>query len=349
MVFWRRTPAKKFGKVVLFGATSPVGLPLSLLLKLCPHVTELVCCSTALDNAAMPAAGVAVDLSQVDTDARVRYALDMNDWPAALHDANVVLVCSGASFDPLRADRDIALATTAPAATPVMAAIAASKCTAAIGVVSSPVNALVPYCAELLKREGRFDPRKLFGVTTLDVIRARRLVAEATGKNPYDINIPVVGGRGGITACPLIAQTGLDMSIGDIMHITHEVQMYGAPFETAREKEGGGTSLTTEVAPPVSLGLAQASYEFAVSLLKAQRGDYGIIECSYVESTMRPEVPFFSSRVRLGAEGVEELLPMRPLTMFENDIIEAAIPELVKDVEAGVAYASKPPAADPKA
>lgn len=343
MLFRRRGLRKRTGKVVLFGATSPVGQPLSLLLKLCPHVAELVCCATALDRPQVAVADVAADLSHMDTDARVLCALKTSEWPAALHDANLVLVCCGDSFDPLCEDRDIALATTAPAVAPIMRAIAESKCKGSVALVSSPVNALLPYCAELLKKEGRFDPRKMFGVTTLDVVRTRCLVADALGKNPFDISIPVVGGRGGVTACPLIAQTDLPVSMDDVVQITGKVQQYGAPFEHACESEGDATLPATEAAPPASLGLAQAAYEFAVSLLKAQRGDFGITECAYVESTMRPETPFFSSRVRLGEEGVEAIPPMGRLTTFEHDLVEAAVPQLVKDIEAGVAFAQRTP------
>ncbi|EPY27222.1 malate dehydrogenase [Strigomonas culicis] len=334
--FFRKKAEKKLGKVVVFGATTAVGQPLALLLKMCPHVRELVCCNTALDGP-VPTVGVAADISHMDTDAQVRYAQDVNDWPAALHEAQLVLVCSGANFDVLREHRDAALQATAPAMETVMRAVATGAPSAAIGIVSSPVNALTPLCAEYLRRENKFDPRKLFGVTTLDVIRARRLVAKALAKNPYDVNVPVVGGRGGATACPLVAQTGLRLADEEIMHITMEVQQYGSPFSEGRRSES--TSLTTAVAPPVALGTAYAAYEFAVSVLKAQRGDYGIVECALVESTMRPETPFFSSRVELGAEGVERILPMGRLTAFEEKLIDDAVAELVKDVEAGMAYA----------
>ncbi|KPI87658.1 putative malate dehydrogenase [Leptomonas seymouri] len=340
LLFFRRAPViPKSGKVVLFGCGNAVGQPLSLLLKMNPHVAELVCCSTSADGD-MPAHGVAADLSHMDTMPRVRYARGEEEWPALLGDAQVVLVCSGNSFDPLREDRDVALRSSAPAVRRVVQAVAKSDTKAVLGVVSSPVNALTPFCAELLKKSCKFDPRKLFGVTTLDVIRTRKLVAAALQMNPFDVNVPVVGGRGGITACPLIAKTGLQLPLEEIIRITLEVQSYGVPFE-ASVGEDTCDSLTTEVAPPVALGLAYAACDFTVSLLKALRGDMGIVECALVESTMRSEVPFFSSRVELGREGVQRLLPMGPLTSFENELIETAVPELVKDVEAGMEAASK--------
>jgi len=74
-------------------------------------------------------------------------------------------------------------------------------------IISNPVNSTVPIAAEVLKAGGVFDPKKLFGVTTLDVVRAETFVGEMVGKkNPTDITIPVVGGHSGETIVPLFSQ-----------------------------------------------------------------------------------------------------------------------------------------------
>ena len=41
---------------------------------------------------------------------------------------------------------------------------------ALINMISNPVNSTVPIAAEVLKSKGVYDKRKLFGVTTLDVV-----------------------------------------------------------------------------------------------------------------------------------------------------------------------------------
>ncbi len=47
---------------------------------------------------------------------------------------------------------------------------------AIINIISNPVNSTVPIAAEVLKIAGVYDPRRLFGVTTLDVMRANTFV-----------------------------------------------------------------------------------------------------------------------------------------------------------------------------
>ena len=42
-------------------------------------------------------------------------------------------------------------------------------------IISNPVNSTVPIAAEVLKAKGVFNAQRLFGVTTLDVVRAERI------------------------------------------------------------------------------------------------------------------------------------------------------------------------------
>lgn len=41
---------------------------------------------------------------------------------------------------------------------------------AILNIISNPVNSTVPIAAETLKKLGVYDPRKVMGVTTLDVV-----------------------------------------------------------------------------------------------------------------------------------------------------------------------------------
>lgn len=74
-------------------------------------------------------------------------------------------------------------------------------------IISNPVNSTVPIAAEILTAAGVFDPKKLFGVTTLDVVRAETFAGEVTGtKDASKTQIPVIGGHSGETIVPLFSQ-----------------------------------------------------------------------------------------------------------------------------------------------
>lgn len=75
------------------------------------------------------------------------------------------------------------------------------------------MNALTALCAEWLKAQGAYDPRKLFGLTSLDTVRARNLVSETLQINSFDITLSVVGGRGAGVSLPLLAQSKLRLPL----------------------------------------------------------------------------------------------------------------------------------------
>jgi malate/lactate dehydrogenase len=61
----------------------------------------------------------------------------------------------------------------------VLAGVAKHCPLAVLNIIANPVNSTVPIAAEVLKAAGCFDPKKLMGVTHLDVMRARTFVAAA--------------------------------------------------------------------------------------------------------------------------------------------------------------------------
>merc|ERR1711953_836241 len=88
----------------------------------------------------------------------------------------------------------------------LVSGVAAACPKACVLVISNPVNSTVPIAASVLQQKGVYDPRKLFGVTTLDVCRARTFVGQARGNDILKTNVPVIGGHAGTTIVPLLSQ-----------------------------------------------------------------------------------------------------------------------------------------------
>lgn len=91
--------------------------------------------------------------------------------------------------------------------------------------------------------------------------------------------------------------------------------------------------------PPAACLQAYAAARFSESVLLGLNGEKNIVECTYVQSSMVPGFEYFSSRVRLGPNGVEEFLPLGELTAFEQEGLEAMKGLLGKNIEAGVTFA----------
>jgi malate dehydrogenase len=73
-------------------------------------------------------------------------------------------------------------------------------------VISNPVNSTVPIIAEVLKKHGVFNARRVFGVTTLDIVRSSTFTSSVSGADPRKVRVPVVGGHSGVTIIPLLSQ-----------------------------------------------------------------------------------------------------------------------------------------------
>ncbi|KAI0045172.1 NAD-malate dehydrogenase [Auriscalpium vulgare] len=320
-------------KVVVLGAAGGIGQPLALLLKANPLVTEL----SLFDIVNTP--GVAADLSHIATPAKVEGFLPPDDGLAkTLKGADIVVIPAGVprkpgvSYDLFKINagivRDLAtgIATNAPKAF--------------VLVISNPVNSTVPIVAEVFKKHGVFDPKKLFGVTTLDVVRASTFVAEIAGdlgKAP-SVVVPVVGGHSGVTIVPILSQSSLPLPSGfaksDLEALTYRIQFGGD--EVVKAKDGAGSA---------TLSMAYAGAEFATKALKALGGEKGIIAPSYVnldadkaggdavKKQIGKDLEYFSSNVEIGPEGVVKINPLGKLTEYEQSLIVAAVPELATNIE----------------
>jgi len=111
-------------------------------------------------------------------------------------------------------------------------------------VISNPVNSTVPITAEVLKAADKFNPQRLFGVTTLDVVRSETFVAEIIGKaDPQELTIPVIGGHSGETIVPLISQAKPSVSIPDDKYdaLIHRIQFGGDEVVEAKDGLGSAT------------------------------------------------------------------------------------------------------------
>jgi malate dehydrogenase len=168
----------------------------------------------------------------------------------------------------------------------------------------------------------------LFGVTTLDVVRAKTFVGQVKNLDPTTLNINVIGGHSGVTIIPLLSQIkGVTFTKDEIDKLTHRIQFGGD--EVVKAKAGAGSA---------TLSMAFAAREFTVSLLKALRGDKKQIQAAYVHNN-GPYAPYFASQVTLGPSGAEKIHPVGPLSDYEKKLVDAALPELRSNIEKGEQFA----------
>ena len=64
----------------------------------------------------------------------------------------------------------------------------------------------MPIAHEVFRSRGVDNAARVFGVTTLDVVRANTFFAEAIRADPNQVAVPVIGGHAGKTILPLFSQ-----------------------------------------------------------------------------------------------------------------------------------------------
>lgn len=311
-------------KVAILGASGGIGQPLSMLMKMNPLVSVL----HLYDVANTP--GVTADISHMDTNAVVRGFLGQQQLEDALTGMDLVIIPAGVPRKP-GMTRDDLFNINAGIVKTLCEGIAKCCPKAIVNVISNPVNSTVPIAAEVFKKAGIFDPRKLLGVTMLDVVRANTFVAEVLGLDPRDVDVPVVGGHAGVTILPLLSQVKppCSFTLEETNQLTSRIQNGGT--EVVEAKAGTGSA---------TLSMAYAAVKFAESCLRGLRGDAGIVQCSFVASQVT-ELPFFAAKVRLGRNGVEEIYPLGPLNEYERAGLDEAKKELAASISKGVAFARK--------
>ncbi|MCM2681309.1 malate dehydrogenase [Echinimonas agarilytica] len=306
-------------KVAVLGAAGGIGQALSLLLKTqLPAGSEL-----ALYDIAPVTPGVAKDLSHIPTAVAID-GFGKDDLHKALEGADIVLIPAGVPRKP-GMDRADLFNVNAGVVKHLAEQIADVCPTAAVCIITNPVNTTVAIAAEVFKAKGCYNKSKLFGVTTLDVIRAETFIAEAKGLNPADVNINVIGGHSGVTILPLISQLGLDFTAEEIEAMTVRIQNAGT--EVVEAKAGGGSA---------TLSMGQAAARFCLSLVKAMNGE-NVVECAYVDGGS-DHAEFFAQPLRLGTNGVEEVLGYGQISAFEKDALEGMLDTLKGDIAKGVEF-----------
>jgi len=309
-------------KVAVMGASGGIGQPLSMLLKLNPAVTKL----NLYDIVHTP--GVAADLSHIESRSEVAGFVG-DDLKASLEGMEIVVIPAGVPRKPGMTRDD--LFNTNASIVANLASAAAEVCPdACLAIISNPVNSTVPIASEIFKKAGKYNPNKIFGVTTLDIVRANTFIANLKGLDPADVDCPVIGGHAGTTIMPLISQCTppVEFPADALKALTERIQDAGT--EVVKAKAGAGSA---------TLSMAYAAARFTDSLMKAKSGKE-VVECAYIASSVT-EAPYFATPIKLGPNGVEANLGLGTLSAFEEEMMKAGLPDLIKQINKGIEFVAK--------
>lgn len=306
--------------VAVLGAGGGIGQPLSMLLKLNPLVGDLRLYD--VNNVQ----GVAADLSHIETPAKVTGFTGSANIAAALTGVEVVVIPAGVPRKP-GMSRDDLFGINAGIVKSLTESIAKYCPMALICIISNPVNSTVPIAAEVLKAAGVYDPKRLMGVTTLDIVRSNTFMGEVSHLDPRGVTVPVIGGHAGTTILPLLSQVTppIPMTEPACVAMTKKIQTAGTVVVEAKAGAGSAT-----------LSMAFAGAKFADFCIQGLNGT-PVVTQAYVASNVT-SLPFFASSVTLGVNGVESVHGLGALSALEEKGVAELLPVLKGQIEKGVAF-----------
>jgi len=318
-------------KVCVVGGAGGIGQPLCLLMATDPKVSELAIID--LNIAMVPAAGVAADLSHLEGKCKVTsLALTLNEDRAidkageALRGCHLVLIPAGMPRKPGQDRKDL-LNINASIAKGTVEACAKFCPSAVLGLIVNPVNSVVPAMCELWIKKG-LNPNKIVGISTLDIVRANKFVQEITGR---PAQVPVIGGHAGTTILPLFSQDAAAATISADKIPNLDTKVQDAGTEVVKAKNGKGSA---------TLSMAYAGARLGKAVLSGLAG-VDATECAYVKSSIRPEVPYFASKVTFGKDGIKTVHPIGTLSAHEERRLQEMLPSLKEEIDAGLDYAKE--------
>ncbi len=179
------------------------------------------------------------------------------------------------------------------------------------------------------EKAGVYDKNKLFGVTTLDIIRSNTFVAELKGKQqPTEVEVPVIGGHSGVTILPLLSQIpGVSFTEQEVADLTKRIQNAGT--EVVEAKAGGGSAT-------LSMGRWRRHVSGLSLVSRVAGAKKALLNAPMLKATV-VNTRFFSQPLLLGKNGVEERKSIGTLSAFEQKTRWKAVKldTLKKDITLG--------------
>ncbi|CAG9764100.1 unnamed protein product [Ceutorhynchus assimilis] len=305
-------------KVTIVGAAGKVGQPLALALKQSPLIDEL--CLHDLK----PTTALGLELNHIDTRSKVTVYSGKDNLKLALKNTKVLAVVASApgadtlSFEKMWMPNSEVIKE-------IMTEVRQYCPKALIAIATNPINSIMPLASEMLKKGGIFNPNGVFGVTSVDAVRANTFVANVQGLEPECVEVPVVGGHSTETIVPLLSQAKpcADFTNSEIEDITARIRMAHEDLIKLKPSESG------------ALSSAFATARFIVSLIKALQGQPNVIEYAYVKSSVHPYLKYLSTPLLLGMYGVQKNLGFSKMTDYEQCMFDNAVTLIAKDIKRG--------------
>lgn len=306
-------------KITLIGGAGSIGQSIAMILKLSPLISDINLYDIR------PADGIALDISHICSTSKVNSFNGIEKLDEALNGCDIAVICSGRSITP-SIDRNDLLSVNAALIKDLARPIVKNCPNALIALITDPVNSLLPLLNVSMAEAGNDRPERVFGVTTLDVVRSKSIIGKMLQKNPFDIDVQVIGGNSAETIIPVLSRTypSLLLDESDLKLLTDRIK--SAEMDVVKMNCGSS-----------HLAMAFSGARFTLALCRAMKGDTDIVECAYVKSNVT-EADYFATPILFGRDGVKKNLGLGELSKYELELVNETVRLLKNDIKRGLKY-----------
>ncbi|CAK1551916.1 unnamed protein product [Leptosia nina] len=303
--------------VTVVGGANDIGQTISLLLRTQPQIRKLV-----VHDELAKTPGVALDLSHVPARSTLHSYTGESTLDTALKNADIVIAAGGVPLNPGINEKEW-FNKNALFIKTLSTKLAKQNPMPFVGIVTEPLNSLVPMAAEIMKNNGDYYPKKLFGITSVDTMRAQTLYASENNLNPEECFVPVICGHSDKTMVPLLSQATPKCTTDE-----KKVHDYVNKFRKCED-------LVMNPKPRWSptLSVAYAAYIFTQAVLNALDGRQVYVSALVENNDFGTS--FFAGIMNVTENGYGEMKRYGNLMNIECLLLEQSIEQLRKDVALG--------------
>jgi len=311
-------------KVALLGSNGAIGQPLSLLLTASRKIDHLSLFDIVDQK------GNALDLSHIDSKCKVTAASNVAE---GVENADIVVITAGVARKP-GMTRDDLLKINAKIVQDLTTNVAQTSPKAMIALVTNPVNMTTVIACETFNKLGLKDTSKIFGVSTLDIMRGSKFVAELNNVDPSMVFCPIIGGHSPDTMVPLYSQAvcsdGQCLTNGELA--TEE----GKNKMTQRIQQAGTAVVEAKKNGSATLSMAYSALRFVNNLISAKLGTF-VKEYAYVDlrnhRSDKMDYEYLAVPIKIGENGVDEVFDLENLSPSEKTALKTANETVKKNIE----------------
>lgn len=268
-------------------------------------------------------AGTILDANHIDTTIRIKY-FTKKLISKALVKTNIVALMDETDFN-IDKDPYVQLNKCSKYIHQIVEHIIAICPTALVVVFTKPVTATLSMVSEIYKHAGKWDPNRLIGSVSTEIMRIETITGNILDLNPAFITIPIAGGADLNTIVPLLSCTKpINEFTSDQSNALIEL------FQATKQDQ-----INFKV-KNLALLDGSAAAKLILTLAGGLNDFDNVYACAFVRSNVLPVCRFFTSQLQFGMGGIKKNFGLPKVSSLEVSMIERAIPIINEYIEMGM-------------